>query len=135
MVRVSQLFRIILPFAYVSILSRFLRVWLLLRYVCLIYAFSRGVSFLLLIAVFSVLIIQFRFRIAYPFAKVSQINGLRNENRLNTAPLTFVYFMHVIEEKKVLALLIRQVEWTCTSSLLALSRSVDDVRRLRLSGR
>jgi len=132
MARVFQLLRIILPFAYVSILSRFLRVWLLLRCVYLIYAFSRGVSFLLLIIVFSVLIIQFRFRIGYSSAKVSQINEPSHENGLNTASLAFVYVMHVIEEKKVLALLIRQVEGTCTSSLLALSRFVDDVRRLRL---
>ncbi len=90
---------------------------------------------LLLIAVFSVLIIQFRFRIGYPSAKVSQINGPPHENGLDTAPLAFICAMHVIEEKKFLALLIRQVKGTCTSSLLALSRSVDDVRRLRLHGR
>lgn len=98
----------------------------------MIYAFSREVLFLLLIAIFFVLIVQFRFRIGYSSAKISQINGLPHENELNIASLTFVYFMHVIEEKKVLALLIRQVEGTCTFSLLALSRFVDDVRRLRL---
>jgi len=40
--------------------------------------------------------------------------------------------MHVIEKKKVLTLLIRQIEETCTSSLLTLFRFVDDVCRLEL---
>ena len=42
----------------------------------------------------------------------------------------FLSITSPIEEKKVLALLIRQVEGTCTSSLQALSRSVNDVCRL-----
>jgi hypothetical protein len=38
--------------------------------------------------------------------------------------------MYIIKEKKVLALLKRQVEGIYISSLLVLSRSVDNVRRL-----
>jgi len=56
---------------------------------------------------------------------------------MKTGSLTLAYVcvIHDIEEKKVLALLIRQVKGTCTTSLLALSRSVDDVCRLQLPGR
>lgn len=59
-----------------------------------------------------------------PSAKVSQKNGL------DAAPLAFVFVIHVVEEKKILALLIRQVKGAYTSSLLAFSRFVDDVCRL-----
>ena len=68
----------------------------------------------------------------YSSVKVSQINESSHENESNTALLTFVDIMHIIEKKKVLALLIRQIEETCTFSLLTLFRFVDDVRRLRL---
>ena len=113
MIHVFQLLRIIMSFVYISIFSRFFRVWLLLKCVYLIYAFSQRISFLFLIVIFSVLIIQFKLRIEYFFIKVNQINKSFYENELNTAFLIFVDVIHVIK-KKILVLFKRHVKETYT---------------------
>lgn len=132
MTRIFQLLCIIMSFVYISILSRFFRVRLLLRCVYLIYVFSREILFLFLIVVFFVLIIQFKLWIKYFFIKISQINEFSHENKLNIAFLTFVDIIHIIEKKKILVLLKRYVEKTRIFFLLTLFKFVDDVRKFRL---
>ena len=132
MTRVFQLLCINMLFAYISILSRFLRVELFLRYVYLIYVFSRKILFLLLTIVFSILIIQFRSQIEYFSIKVNQMNKSSHENKLNIASLTFVDVIYIIKKKKVLALLKRHIEETYIFSFLIFFKFVDNVRRLRL---
>lgn len=69
----------------------------------------------------------------YLCVKISQINRLSHENKLNAAFLTSVCAVHVIEKKKFLTLLIIQIKETYTSSLQALFRFLHDKSRLQWS--